>query len=376
MNWELIMPNNDEHLYESHFDNEEKKSSKQTRRLAKANDRSKYKKTDQKMLKKQAAPTTEGLLKGRVLSIMSQGMIVEEGANLFTCTLKGVLKKIQGAEKNLVAVGDFVLFEKINETEGIVTYVEERRTTLSRADNLLRRKEQLIAANIDQVLITVSVVQPPLKTFIVDRYIIATEKGGMEPIIVVNKIDLLDDPSIPEEIRSLEKELFEEFVDAYKKVNIKVILVSAEKGYGLDELKETMRDKSSVFSGQSGVGKSSLINAMIGTNLRIGEIVEKTKKGSHTTTTAILMPLECGGFCIDTPGIKSFGLWNLDRTEVEAYFPEIHETGQDCKFPDCSHTHEKQCAVLEAVESGKISKLRFASYLYLLESLGQVHRPR
>lgn len=372
------MPDNQEdHSYENHFAYDEKKSIKQSRKQAVANDRSKYKKTDQKMLKKQVAPSLlDGLLRGRVLSIMSAGMIVQEESGLFTCTLKGVLKKVRGAEKNLVAVGDFVIFEKMNETEGIIVFVEERRSVLSRADNLLRRKEQLIAANIDQVLVTVSVIHPPLKTFIVDRYIIATEKGGMEPIIVVNKVDLLDDESIPEEIREAEKKLYEEFVEAYQKANIKVISVSAETGLGLDELKQAMTMRSSVFSGQSGVGKSSLINAMIGSNLKIGEIVEKTKKGSHTTTTAILLPLEFGGFCIDTPGIKSFGLWNLERDEVEAYFPEIHDIGQDCKFPDCSHTHEKNCAVNAAVEAGTISPLRFSSYLYLLESLGQVHRPR
>ncbi len=368
---------NDDHIYDNLFSYEERKSSKQDRKSAKAKDRSKYKKTDQKMLQKQAAPENyEGLLKGRVLSIMSQGMLVQEGANIFTCSLKGVLKKTQGAEKNLVAVGDFVFFEKTNENEGVIIHVDERHSVLSRADNLLRRKEQLIAANIDQVFITVSVVHPPLKTFIVDRYIIATEKGGMVPIIVVNKIDLLDDEAFSEEIRAFEKELYLKFVEAYESANIRVIAVSAENGIGLDQLKMVMKDKASVFSGQSGVGKSSLINAMIGSDLRVGDVVDKTRKGSHTTTMAQLLPLEFGGFCIDTPGIKSFGLWNLQKDEVEAYFPEIHEMGRGCKFPDCSHTHEKSCAVLEALEAGTISELRFTSYLYLLESLGQVHRPR
>jgi len=367
----------EEGMFEEHFANEEKKSSKQHRKLVKAKDRSKYKKTDQKMLQKQESPKMrEGLQKGRVLSIMSQGMIVQDESNLYNCTLKGILKKDRGSQKNLVAVGDFVLFEKTNENEGVIIHVEERHSILSRADNLLRRKEQLIAANIDQVLITVSLLHPPLKTFIVDRYIIATEKGNMEPIIVVNKIDLLDDPSFSEHLREMEKELYLQFVEAYKKVNIKVIAVSAETGYGLDELKQIMRDRASVFSGQSGVGKSSLINAMIGSNLRIGDVVEKTRKGSHTTTMAQLLPLDFGGFCIDTPGIKSFGLWNLKKDEIEAYFPEIHEIGGGCQFPDCSHTHEKNCAVTKSVDEKIISPLRFASYLYLLESLGQVHRPR
>lgn len=375
---EVRMSGRDEdEIFEEHFSHEEKKSVKMHRKLVMAKDRSKYKKTDQKMLQKQEAPKNrDGLLKGRVLSIMSQGMIVQQDSSLYNCALKGILKKDKGAQKNLVAVGDFVLFEKSNDNEGIIVHVETRHSILSRADNLLRRKEQLIAANIDQVLITVSVMHPPLKTFIVDRYIIATEKGGMEPIIVVNKIDLLDDESYPEEIREMERALYSDFVEAYRKVNIKVISVSASSGVGLDELKEVMKDKASVFSGQSGVGKSSLINAMIGSNLRIGDVVEKTRKGSHTTTMAQLMPLDFGGWCIDTPGIKSFGLWNLQKDEVEAYFPEIHQVGEGCQFPDCSHTHEKNCAVIKSVEEGAISPLRFTSYLYLLESLGQVHRPR
>jgi ribosome biogenesis GTPase len=367
----------DDNLFEEYFSYEEKKSAKQHRKHIEATDRSKYKKTDQKMLVKQAAPVMrEGLLRGRVLSIMSQGMIVSNDKKLFTCALKGILKKDKGAQKNLVAVGDFVLFEVIHDHEGVIVHVEERFSTLSRADNLLRRKEQLIAANIDQVLITVSVVHPPLKTFIVDRYIIATEKGNMKPIIVVNKVDLLEDINFPENERMFEKELLLSFIDAYRKAGITVLEVSSETGFGLDELKAAMKDKASVFSGQSGVGKSSLINSVIGSSLRVGDVVDKTKKGSHTTTMAQLLPLDFGGFCIDTPGIKSFGIWNLEKGEVEAYFPEIHQMGAGCKFPDCSHTHEKNCAVLEAVESQAISPLRFASYLYLLESLGQVHRPR
>lgn len=367
----------EENLYEDHFLYEERKSTKQTRKTAKAKDRSKYKKTDQKMLEKKAPPKDfEKLSRGRVLSIMSQGMLVECDDIIYTCALRGVLKKDQGLQKNLVAVGDFVLFEKMGHDEGLITYVEERYSVLSRADNLLRRKEQLIAANIDQVLITVSLVHPPLKTFIVDRYIIAAEKGGMEPIIVVNKIDLLDDPSFSDELREEEKVLYEKFFEAYSKANIKVLGVSAEKNLNIDALKLMMKDKASVFSGQSGVGKSSLINAVVGSTLKVGEVVDKTKKGSHTTTMALLLPLDCGGWCIDTPGIKSFGLWNLEKSEVEAYFPEIHDKGANCKFPDCSHTHEKECAVIQSIENGEISELRYTSYLYLLESLGQIHRPR
>jgi len=165
-------------------------------------------------------------------------------------------------------------------------------------------------------------------------------------------------------------------IEAYKTVSVPVITASVVNEHGLDELKNTMKDKASVFSGQSGVGKSSLINAITGHSLKVGKVVDRTKKGSHTTTKAQLIPLEFGGWCIDTPGIKSFGVWNLQKAEVEQYFSEIYEIGHRCKFPDCSHTHESDCAVLEAAEKGELSHLRLDSYHFLLEELSQEHMRR
>ena len=141
----------------------------------------------------------------------------------------------------------------------------------------------------------------------------------------------------------------------------------------MDQLREVMKDKASVFSGQSGVGKSSLINTMTGLELRVGETVERTKKGAHTTSTTNLIPLPFGGWCIDTPGIKSFGVWDLKKEDVEGYFSEIHHAGAQCKFPDCTHTHETDCAVHRAVDAGEISLLRFASYAALKESASAEH---
>lgn len=194
----------------------------------------------------------------------------------------------------------------------------------------------------------------------------------MDPIILINKVDLLDDPSTGEN----EKEMFQLFLEGYKKAGIQVIPISVATGQGLDQLQKVMTNKASVFSGQSGVGKSSLINAITGTDLRIGKVVDKTKKGAHTTTTTQLIPLSFGGWVIDTPGIKSFGVWDLKKEEVEQYFSEIFDVGHQCKFPDCSHTHESHCAVLDAVENGTISPLRFASYQFLIDSLSQQHLRR
>lgn len=364
---------------EEEYLGENRKEGKQNRKMAISKDRSKFKKTDQeKYLKSVEKDKSDKLgkqdwLEGRVLSIMPQGIIVECQEEIFSCVLKGLLKKEKTQAKNLVAVGDFVLFEKTAEGEGIIAHVKPRRTILSRADNLSRRKEQLIAVNIDQVIITVSVVSPPLKSFIIDRYIIATRKGGMEPLIVINKIDLLESETFDPVILEVEKEILAEAKRAYVAAGIPLICVSTTRGDGMEELKEAMRDKTSVFSGQSGVGKSSLINTMTGLSLRIGDIVGKTKKGTHTTTTTQLIPLEFGGWCVDTPGIKSFGVWNLDRDELEGYFPEIHELGVNCKFSDCTHMHEEQCAVLDALDEEKLSPLRYTSYQALRQGLDEDH---
>jgi ribosome biogenesis GTPase / thiamine phosphate phosphatase len=358
-----------------------RKEKKIERKLASANDRSKYKKTDQaKYLKslsdeKASKVSKYDWLEGRVLSIIPQGIVVDYQGERIVCGLKGLMKRDRTQAKNLVAVGDFVLFEKTDKGEGIIAQVQPRKTVLSRADNLSRRKEQLIAVNIDQVIITVSVVNPPLKAPLIDRYIIATQMGGMEPIVVINKMDLLEtfeDEILVED----EKDLLQNLLDGYAVIGIRVIQVSTVSGQGIEELKEVMRDKASVFSGQSGVGKSSLINAITGLDIRVGETVERTKKGSHTTTSTQLIPLEGGGWCIDTPGIKSFGIWDLKKDQVEAYFDEIHELGSQCKFPDCTHTHEGHCAVLAAVEEGKLSPVRFDSFQALMQSVSEAHRRR
>lgn len=357
---------------EAHYFGEDRKMGKAQRKRASAKDRSQYKTTDKRQQAKQQKEfvNEEQLQRGRVLSIASQGIVVESEGEMLTCTLKGALKKDKTLAKNLVTVGDFVLFERSSGNEGIIAHVEPRRTVLSRAENLSRRKEQLIAANIDQVIITVSVVSPPLKPSLVDRYIIATQKGGMEPVIAVNKIDLLKGKD-PETI--VQKELYEGFLSAYKAAGIRVIPLSAETEEGIEELKNAMKGKASVFSGQSGVGKSSLINAVTGKSLRVGGLVERTNKGTHTTTTAHLIPLEMGGWCIDTPGIKSFGVWDLDKEVIVHYFPEIFECGAKCKYPDCSHQNETGCAVIEAVKEGEISLIRYDSYITLMTSVSQGH---
>ncbi|MBA3602472.1 MAG: ribosome small subunit-dependent GTPase A [Parachlamydiaceae bacterium] len=367
---------------EEHYFGTNRKADKLQKKIFSAKDRSKYKKTDRDQQIKIIAQSTnsklnrESLHSGRVISIVPKGILVESEGKFFSCLLRGVLKKERTRHKNLVIVGDIVLFDITGPSEGYIAHIEPRKTTLSRADNLSRRKEQLIAANIDQVIITASVVSPMLKPPLLDRYIISARKGGLEPVIVINKIDLLENPDVEEHIRNGEKELYIHLLEVYKQNNIPTIALSVSTGQGLEELSQIMRDKASVFSGQSGVGKSSLINAVTGSSLRIGDMVESTKKGSHTTTTTNLLPLEFGGWCIDTPGIKSFGIWELKKEEIESYFTEIHTCGKQCHFPNCSHTHEANCAVIQAVENKEISIIRYYSYISLVESVGQKHVKR
>lgn len=359
---------------------EDRKAGRVERKRRAKGDRSKFKKTDCKKFEKNWNKTIEErqgereTLRGRVLSITSQGALVDVEGTSYTCFLRGLLKKERKQRKNLVTVGDFVKFQPLPDQEGSILEVEPRRSLLSRADNLSRNKEHLIAANIDQVLITTSVVSPRLKPHLIDRYIIAAKKGKMTPVIIINKIDLLSNTEEPFVLE--EKKLMEACLAAYRKVDIPMILLSASDGQGMEQLATQMKGKSSVFSGQSGTGKSSLINAMTGLELPVGETVQQTRKGAHTTTRAHLVPLSKGGWCIDTPGIKSFGIWDLEKQEIEAYFSEIAAIGKECRFPNCTHSHEKTCAVKNALESEKLSPLRYHSYLALIETIDQKHKRR
>lgn len=366
------------HFEEEYYSND-RKSSRKERKRASFKDRSQFKKSDQDKIKKQRDNLDPTLhLSGRVLAITPDGILVDCDGTQYICTLKGALKQQKTRIKNIVAVGDIVRLEEKEGQQRTIVKIDERSSILSRADNLSRTKEQLIAVNIDQVIITCSIIAPLLKPFLVDRYIIAARKGNMEPIIVVNKIDLLQEPPLEADPVHIEREkkLFEEFMRIYRDLHILVIPVSTITGEGLDVLRKAMEGKTSVFSGQSGVGKSRLISCITGYELPTGAIVRKTLKGSHTTTTTHLIPLDKSTFCIDTPGIKSFGLWDLKSEEIKDYFSEISKASKRCKFPDCHHLSEPDCAVKKAVEKGVISDLRFASYCALMTCFEEEHGRR
>lgn len=371
------MNNNFVHHEESDFFDVKKKG-RQERKRALRLDRSKYKKSDQDQLQKRAGKVLPSLdlKQGIVVSIRPGQFFVDCEGVQYICVLRGAMKHEISKRKNLVIVGDRVYFEEMQDGSGAIVSVQERKSVLSRADHLSQQKEHFIAANVDQVFITVSTVDPPLRTTLIDRYLIAAAKGNLHPVIVCNKIDLLDDPEYDIQERDIARALLEECQSIYSGIGIDFIQVSAKSGAGLDELAEVMKDHISVFSGQSGSGKTSLINAITGRDLKVGKTVLRTRKGSHTTSHTQLLPLEGGGWFIDTPGIKSFGVWDLKEQDVRSYFSEINEMGAKCKFPDCRHLQEPSCAVLEAVEEGLISHARYASYVNLLEEVKAEHLRR
>lgn len=333
-------------MEESDYYEESRRDQRKERRRLREKDRSKYKKTDRakKEQQREEAIGESGL----VTSVSGREISVHIKGENRTCTLRGSLKKERGDEKNLIVVGDHVTIGSHNQILGI----KKRKTILSRTDNLSRKKRHIIAANVDQVYIVSSITSPSLKLSLIDRYIIAAQKESMTPLIVINKIDLGDHEHSAEEVATI-----------YQKIGIPIFFVSAVTKEGMDKLTQSMDSHISVFSGQSGVGKTSLLNIVTGLSDKTGEIVEKTQKGSHTTTRAKLIQISEDGYCIDTPGIRSFALWNVTHEDILRYFSDLNEIGGGCKYPGCSHTHEPDCGVKAALEEGKISKLRFESYL-------------
>lgn len=291
---------------------------------------------------------------GRVLQAHGLNSEVQAAdGTVYQCATRRLLKSLSSDKRHVVVTGDRVLFRPEGEEEGMIERVEPRRGILSRTS---RGRHHIIVANVDQVVIVASADEPPLKPNLIDRYLISAEQGGMQPIICINKIDLVR----PADLQPL--------VGLYSQLGYSVLLASAETGWGVDRLKGILQDKETVFSGQSGVGKSSLLNAIEpGLGLRVAEVSEETSKGKHTTTTARLYPLAFGGYVADTPGIRQFELWDVIPEEIANFFRDLRPFINACKYPNCSHTHEDQCGVKEAVADYLIDARRYESYLHLVE---------
>jgi ribosome biogenesis GTPase len=298
------------------------------------------------------------LYKGRILEITTNyKCCVKMGKKVLECFLSGRLKQINYETKNLVAPGDWVNVD-LSEYPRIEEILP-RKNSLSRFTESGYQQEIVIASNVDQVIITTSWRNPELKPGLIDRYICAAYLQNIEPIVCVNKIDLCT------KLAELDK-----IMNFYKKLKILVVYTSAIQKRGIEELKRILQGKDSVFSGHSGAGKSSLLNCLQpDLQLKVANTSNSTGKGIHTTTKSRLIPWDFGGYLIDTPGIKTFNLKKEDKDKLPRIFPGFPKLYSNCKFPDCTHTHETDCAVKKAVEKKQFPLARYESYLRIIQSL-------
>lgn len=260
---------------------------------------------------------------------------------------------------NPVAVGDHVEIELNSQNTAFITAIGDRKNYIIRKSQNLSKQSHIIAANVDQAFLVVTVERPQTSTTFIDRFLATAEAYSVPVVLVFNKTDLLDD-SLMRYQRMM--------TDLYETVGYKCVAVSAETGEGMDELMEMLRDRITLLSGHSGVGKSTIINRLLpGVNLRTAEISDAHNTGMHTTTFSEMLPLPGGGYIIDTPGIKGFGTFDMEPEELTSYFKEIFRFSKDCRFSNCTHTHEPGCAVLKAVEDHYIAASRYQSYLSMLE---------
>ena len=309
------------------------------------------------------------------------GLVIKAQSGFFTVQPddggEPVISRVRGRLKqerlrtDLVAVGDRVTVQVNADGSGSVQSVAERHSALSRTrvaaqDRSLRTDtEQVLVANPDQVVFVFSVASPAFSPRKLDRFLVVAEMNRLPAVICANKVDLV----APEEARDMFR--------VYEAIGYPVLYTSVVTGEGVDALRETLRGRLSVLAGSSGVGKSSLLNAVQeGLGLRVKEVSEATGKGMHTTRHTELIPLEIGGYVADTPGIRGLALFDLEPTEVDAYFREIGPLVAQCQFSDCTHTHEPHCAVLAAVADGRVSAERYESYLRLREEQEELEDKR
>jgi ribosome biogenesis GTPase len=295
-------------------------------------------------------------LPGRVLRVHRLVSVVEtDDGRQFRCATRQLLRSLAIDDRNIVTTGDRVWIRPAQGDEGFIERIEPRHGVLTRAS---KNRQQVLVANVDQVVIVVSLVEPELKPHLIDRYLVSAEQGGIAPVICLNKADLVNPP------------VYQPLIGLYSQLGIPTLLTSATSGLGIDRLRALLRDRQTVFAGQSGVGKSSLLNAVQpGLGLRVREVSEVNQKGKHTTVTAEMIRLDLGGWVFDTPGIRQFELWDLIPEEVEGFFPEFRPFVPLCAYPDCSHTHEDRCAIKRAVERRLISASRYTSYLGMYHGL-------
>jgi ribosome biogenesis GTPase len=298
----------------------------------------------------------------------SRGVVVEVSSSLcrvdldgrgLVCALRGSLSAGETGYTNVVAVGDDVLVSANGSDQGVVERVLPRRSVLARPDVFHSHLAQVIVANADQLLIVAAWRDPVLWPELIDRYLITARRNNLTPVICVNKVDLA------ESVAACRAKL-----QPYLDLGYRVVFASALNGQGIGELRKTLRGQTTVLAGMSGVGKSSLLTAaQPGLQLRVSEVSEDSGEGRHTTTQVTMLKLDMGGFVVDTPGIREFGLSGLRRDELAGFYPEITAAAAGCRFGDCSHIHEPGCAVKLAMQQGRLSAMRYHSYQKIYHTL-------
>ena len=288
---------------------------------------------------------------------------------VYECRMKGKFRLKGIKSTNPIAVGDYVEFEletKNNTVTGVIHFIKERKNYIVRKSVNLSKQTHIIATNIDQVFLLITIDNPPTLTTFIDRFLVTAEAYSIKTVLLFNKIDTYDEDTLLE-VKYL--------AALYRKIGYECIGISAKTGKNIDKVKQLMKNNVSMFAGHSGVGKSTLINAIEpGLDLKTKEISSQHLQGQHTTTFAEMFDLSFNAKIIDTPGIKGFGIVDMDKDEVGDYFPEFFKLKQDCKFNNCMHINEPKCAVKDALEKDVIAYSRYKSYLQILEGEDEHYR--
>jgi ribosome biogenesis GTPase / thiamine phosphate phosphatase len=304
------------------------------------------------------------LLRGTVIKSTGSWYSVrlDDTLEVLQCRITGKFRLNDQNLTNPVAVGDKVEIVLEGAENGMIKKILPRANYVARQSPHKRHDIHLMAANIDQALLFITIVEPSLKVGFIDRFLLTTEPQDIHTVLVFNKCDLYDEEAM---------DTFHLMKNIYEDIGYTVLLVSATEGVGLEELVTVLKDKTTMVSGQSGVGKSTTVNAIQGQlNLRIGEISDYSGKGQHTTTFAEMFPLDFGGYLIDTPGIKTLAFNNLEPMDVTHNFREFFEYSVKCKYGgSCTHRNEPHCAVKDAIAEGAISELRYNNYLKIMEEV-------
>jgi ribosome biogenesis GTPase len=319
------------------------------------------------------ATAGQNFLQGQVLRVHRlECIVLGSDGREYRCAIRRLLKSLATDQRHVVVAGDLVTFRIDSEVgsatnatqqsqQGLIVRIEPRRGTLSRTS---RNRRHVIVSNVDQIMIVTSAAEPTIKPNLIDRFLITAEQNRLDAVIVINKCDLID----PAELQPL--------IGSYAQMGHRVEMVSAERGWGMERLRNMMRGRQSVVVGQSGVGKSSILNAIeSGLMQRVQKVSAENQKGKHTTTTAQVFPLSLDGSVrssiVDTPGIRQFQLYDISPTEIAGLFRDLRPFASLCKYPNCTHLHESDCAVKDALADYRISVRRYDSYCQMVEDPGE-----